>query len=136
MMRRNLTGLAMLLMALLIMAFLGLLIGACGRYENWWSMFCLAAIWLGACAPNVCHAYSSEPEEFMDLDVSPDRLHACQDFGWGILACMALMSWAVPIIVWYNEPLEMPWPGAIVAMVGITCWWMAYALWLRVFVKK
>jgi hypothetical protein len=113
-----------------------LFLTGCAHYGNWWSLFAVPAFVMGILSPAVCFGYNREDPGVLnwDMDMDMSTFKSCRDMGWIVAMIIAVFSIGVPAIVWYNEPLAMPWPGVLWIMAGITQWWWAYAVTLRVFV--
>jgi hypothetical protein len=115
-----------------------LFLTACGHYVNWWCLFAPLSMILSMMVPAICFGYQSAGADMLNWDMEMDlsTFKSCRDMGWVIMVMMAIFSTSIPAIVWYNEPLSLPWPGVLWIMSGITFWWWTYLVVLRVFVFK
>jgi len=110
----------------------------CGHYGNWWSLFAPVTIVFAVLVPAICYSYNQEDVDVIswDVDMELSMFKNCRDMGWVVLTMLGVFSEGIPAIVWYNEPLSLPWPGVLWIMSGIMLWWWTYAVLLRVFVFK
>jgi len=110
----------------------------CGHYQNWWSLFAPLIIVLAFMSPAVCHGYDTEDVGMLnwDMDMDISTFKSCRDMGWVLAMILGIFSQSIPIIVWYNEPLSLPWPGVLWVMTGIMMWWWTVLIALKIFVFK
>lgn len=110
----------------------------CAHYGNWWSVFAIGAIVLAFLAPAVCYGYDDTNTDMLnwDMDMDLDTFKSCRDFGWVLMMILGIFSQSIPAIVWYNEPLSLPWPGVLWIMSGIMLWWWTLLVALKVFIFR
>jgi len=111
----------------------------CGHYGNWWSLFAPLTMVLAFLTPAICYGYNDDNEANMfnwDMEMDTNTFKSCRDLGWVLGMILGIFSQSIPAIVWYNEPLSLPWPGVLWIMSGIMLWWWSALILLKIFVFK
>lgn len=134
---RQLFVVGTVLMCMCLLTGTSLFFHGCYQYSNYWSLLSLLIIVIGVVVPALCYNYNTEDPLWIhneNFSIDLETFKAFRDLGWIALVFIMIGSYAVPTVTWYHAHLL--WPGVLWIMGGITCYWWAFFLMLRVFVFR